>query len=54
MSQSTAQIILTLILLFGAIVFVLLGEHQLAIALVGAIAGQGASAGVRSAVNGKS
>ena len=52
MSQTTGQIILTLILLFGAITFVLLDEQQLAIALVGAIAGQGASAGVRSAVNG--
>ena len=52
MNQATAQIILTLILLFGAIAFVLMGADQLAVALVGAIAGQGASAGVRSAVNG--
>ena len=51
-SQTTAQIILTLILLFGAITFVLLGADQLAVALVGAIAGQGASGVVRSAVNG--
>jgi len=53
MRDSTAQIVLTLILLFGAVVFVLLDSQQLAVALVGAIAGQGASAGVRSAVNGK-
>ena len=53
MSQTTAQIVLTLILLFGAIVFVLIGSDQLAVALVGAIAGQGASGVVRSAVNGK-
>jgi hypothetical protein len=51
-SQQVAQIILTLILLFGAIAFVLLAKDQLAIALVGAIAGQGAAVGVRSAVNG--
>lgn len=53
MSQTTAQIILTLILLAGAIIFVVLDQQQLAVALVGAIAGQGASAGVRSAVNGR-
>lgn len=52
MSQTTAQIILTLILLAGAIIFVLLDEQPLAVALVGAIAGQGASNGVRAAVNG--
>ena len=52
MSNTTAQIILTLILLFGAIVFVLLDQQPLAVALVGAIAGQGASAGLRSATNG--
>lgn len=53
MTQTQAQIVLTLILLAGAIVFVLLDSQQLAVALVGAIAGQGASAGVRSAVNGR-
>jgi len=47
-----AQILLTLILLAGAIIFVVLDQQSLAVALVGAIAGQGASAGVRSAVNG--
>ena len=52
MSNTTAQIILTLILLFGAIVFVLLDQQPLAVALVGAIAGQGASTGLRSATNG--
>lgn len=52
MSQTTAQIVLTLILLAGAIAFVLLEQQQLAVALVGAIAGQGASGVVRSAVNG--
>ena len=52
MSQTTAQIVLTLILLFGAVAFVLIGSDELAVALVGAVAGQGASAGVRSAVNG--
>jgi len=52
MSNALAQIILTLILLCGAIVFVLLGEHELAIALVGAVAGQGASVGLRQAQNG--
>lgn len=51
-SQTTAQIVLTLILLGGAIVFVLLDQQSLAVALVGAIAGQGASNGVRSVVNG--
>lgn len=52
MSQTTAQIVLTLILLAGAIIFTLLDSQQLAVALVGAIAGQGAAVGVRSAVNG--
>jgi len=51
-SQATAQIVLTLILLAGAIIFVVLDQDPLAVALVGAIAGQGASAGIRSAVNG--
>lgn len=53
MNQTTAQILLTVILLVGAIVFVLLGEKQLAIALVGAVAGQGAAVGVHVAANGK-
>ena len=53
MTQVTAQIVLTLILLVGAIVFVLLGQQELAVALVGAVAGQGAAVGVHSAVNGK-
>jgi hypothetical protein len=51
-NQITAQIILTFILLAGAIIFVILDSQQLAVALVGAIAGQGAAVGVRSAVNG--
>jgi hypothetical protein len=52
MSAALAQIILTLILLVGAIVFVLLEQQSLAVALVGAIAGQGAAVGVQTAVNG--
>lgn len=52
MSQTHAQIILTLILLVGAIIFVILDSQQLAVALVGAIAGQGASTGIRAATNG--
>lgn len=52
MTQVYAQIYLTLILLAGAITFTLLGSDQLAVALVGAVAGQGAAVGVRSAVNG--
>ncbi len=53
MGNETAQILLTLILLAGAIVFVLLQENELAIALVGAVAGQGAAVGVHTATNGK-
>ena len=53
-TQSEAQIILTLILLMGAVVFVLLEEKSLAVALVGAVAGQGAAVGVATATNGKS
>lgn len=53
MSEPVAQILLTLILLIGAVVFVLLDEHELAIALVGAVAGQGAAVGVRNVANGK-
>jgi hypothetical protein len=51
-NQAQAQIVLTLILLAGAFGFVLLEQTELAIALVGAVAGQGASVGVRSAANG--
>ena len=40
-------------LIVAAIVFVVLGEEQLAIALIGAVAGQGAAVGVHSATNGK-
>lgn len=53
MSEPVAQIVLTLVLLAGAIIFVLLDEHALAIALVGAVAGQGAAVGVRVASDGK-
>ena len=53
MNERTAQIVLTLILLAGAIIFVLIDSQQLAIALVGAVLGQGASTGIRTAVNGK-
>ncbi len=53
MSEATGQIVLTLVLLVGSIIFVLLDEHELAIALVGAVAGQGAAVGVRHAANGK-
>lgn len=52
MSQATAQIVLTFILLVGAIIFVLLDSQQLAVALVGAIAGQGAGLSIQKAVNG--
>jgi hypothetical protein len=52
MTQTEAQVLLTSILLVGAIVFVLLGTHQLAVALVGAIAGQGAAVSVSRAANG--
>lgn len=52
MPEPVAQIVLTLILLVGAVVFVLLDEDELAIALVGAVAGQGAAVGVRHAANG--
>lgn len=51
-SQSEAQIILTFILMLGAVVFVLLEEKSLAVALVGAVAGQGAAVGVATATNG--
>jgi len=51
-TQATAQVLLTALFLASAIVFVLLGENQLAIGLIGACAGQGVSVGVRSAVNG--
>lgn len=44
---------LTLILLAGAVLFVLLDQDELAIALVGAVAGQGAAVGVQTATNGK-
>jgi hypothetical protein len=53
MTVATAQVLLTALFLVGAIVFVLLGEDQLAIGLIGALAGQGASVGVSTAVNGK-
>lgn len=52
MTQTTAQVLLTTLFLVGAVIFVILGADQLAIGLIGAICGQGASAGVRSAVNG--
>lgn len=52
MTQTSAQLVLAAMFLAAAIVFVLLEQESLAVALVGALAGQGASAGVRSAVNG--
>lgn len=52
MNQATAQIVLTLILLAGAVIFVILDHDQLAVGLVGAVIGQGASTGVRTAING--
>jgi hypothetical protein len=52
-SEAVAQILLTLILIAAAIIFVLLNEDELAIALVGAVAGQGAAVGVRRAANGQ-
>lgn len=51
-SQAEAQIVLTVILLVGAMIFVLFDENELAIALVGAVAGQGAAVGVQAATNG--
>jgi hypothetical protein len=51
-TATTAQVLLAAMLLASAIVFVLLGQQELAIGLVGAVAGQGAGAGVRSAYNG--
>lgn len=53
MTQATAQVLLTALFLIGAVVFVLLGQESLAVGLIGAICGQGASTGIRSAVNGK-
>ena len=50
--QALAQILLTLILLTGAIIFQLIDATQLAVALVGAIAGQGAAIGVQTVANG--
>ena len=52
MTQATAQVLLTAIFLVGAIIFVLLGQTSLAVGLIGAIAGQGATVGVSKAVNG--
>ena len=51
-SAYEAQIMLTLILLAGAVLFVVLEEQELAIALVGAVAGQGAAVGIGKAANG--
>lgn len=51
-SEATAQVLLTLLFLTGAIVFVLLGVNELAVGLVGAIAGQGATVAVRRGTNG--
>lgn len=53
MSQQKGQLILTALLLTTAVVFVLVGAQQLAVALVGAVLGQVASVGVRAASNGK-
>lgn len=53
MSQQKSQLLLTALLLTAAIVFVLVGAQQLAVALVGAVLGQVASVGVRAASNGK-
>ena len=52
MTQGLAQILLTVILLIGSIIFVLIDQQSLAVALVGAVAGQGAAVGVSTAVNG--
>ncbi len=52
MTQTTAQVLLTAIFMAGAIVFVVLGSDQLAVALVGAIAGQGAAVVVAKTTNG--
>lgn len=52
MTSTSAQVWLAALFLGGAVLFVLLEETQLAVALIGALAGQGAGAGVRSATNG--
>jgi hypothetical protein len=51
-TPTTAQVLLAAMFLGGAILFVMLDQSQLAVALIGALAGQGAGAGVRSATNG--
>ena len=51
-TQATAQVLLTTLFLVGAIIFVLLQQTELAVGLVGAIAGQGATVAVQTAVNG--
>lgn len=52
MTQTTAQVLVTTLFLTFALLFVLLDAGPLAAGCVGAIAGQGVSAGVRKAVNG--
>lgn len=53
MNQALAQIILTGIFLCAALGFEVLGETEIAIALVGAVLGQITGVGVQTAVNGK-
>lgn len=45
-----AQLALTLSLLIFAVIFEMLGDHDMATALVGAVLGQGAGLGVKAAV----
>lgn len=52
MSSAAAQLTLTFMLLAFALVFALIGLSELAVGLVGAVLGQGASVGIRAA-NGK-
>jgi hypothetical protein len=53
MTQATAQIFLSLLFLGAALAFVLVNEDEIAIALVGAVLGQGVSISITTAVNGK-
>ena len=53
MSERAAQLWLALMFLIGAAVFVLLDHDGISVALIGALLGQGAANGVRTAVNDK-
>ena len=53
MTQAAAQIVLTLIFLVAALAFELLGEETIAVALIGAVLGQGVGVTVQTTINGK-